>query len=59
MQWILKPADCPIPILHTISAMGMALWFYSVDTRTQDEENKFLAIVEEIKQACGALETFP
>jgi hypothetical protein len=33
MQWILKPADCPIPTLHAISAMGTVLRFYSVDTR--------------------------
>jgi hypothetical protein len=33
MQWILKPADCPIPTLYAISAMGTALRFYSVNTR--------------------------
>jgi hypothetical protein len=91
MQWILKPASCPIPTLHAISAMGTALYFYSMDTRTQDArdippsiphdstlyndtapkeswnldvlavegENKLLAIVEEIKQACEALVTVP
>jgi hypothetical protein len=34
----LKLADCPLPTLYAISAMGTALCFYSLKTKKQDAE---------------------
>ena len=84
---VLKPANCPLPTLHAISAMGTALCFYSLETQDQDAviiplgiarhptriidtapkarwdhnlltaegEDKFRAVVDEIKRACETL----
>ena len=85
----LNAANCPLPTLHAISAMGTALCFYSLkksgqgqdpeimplriaqhltiandtapkarwnyDLLTAEGEEKFRAVVDEIKQACENL----